>query len=516
ARCSWEFALPEPVIGETVVTVETGEQARIPLSFDLPRAMPEGEYALSVSVAFSGGKTQTDSFTIHVVSPLDPIIWGEKRLALFDPVGETRTLLTELNTPFDAIDANADLSAYDTLIIGKKALTLDGAAPDIARVREGLNILVFEQTSDVLERRLGFRVQEYGLRQVFPRAADHAALKGVGVDQLRDWRGEATTTEPVLTYRMRPQHGPTVDWAGIETSRPWRRGNRGNVASVLIEKPGRGDFLPIVDGGFALQYTPLVEYREGSGAIVFCQLDVTGRTQPDPAAIRIVTNLVRYVATRQPSPSRAIAVIGDRTMRDQLATLGVDIASFAHEQLADYQALVVGPGSASILSEKREVIGEWIDKGGYLLTIGLHETELSALPVVPETDRREYIASTVEPDAMDRLLEGVGSGDLHIRVPRELSLIGGNALAQSIQRNVVFCQIAPWMFGGTVRENERMPYRRTSFVLARLLGNMGVRGETPLVGRVSSPPPSEESRWLDGLYVDQPIEMDDPYRFFRW
>jgi hypothetical protein len=24
------------------------------------------------------------------------------------------------------------------------------------------------------------------------------------------------------------------------------------------------------------------------------------------------------------------------------------------------------------------------------------------------------------------------------------------------------------------------------------------------------------SRWLDGLYLDQPDESDDPYRFFRW
>ena len=25
-----------------------------------------------------------------------------------------------------------------------------------------------------------------------------------------------------------------------------------------------------------------------------------------------------------------------------------------------------------------------------------------------------------------------------------------------------------------------------------------------------------EKRWLDGLYLDTPEEMDDPYRFFRW
>jgi len=25
-----------------------------------------------------------------------------------------------------------------------------------------------------------------------------------------------------------------------------------------------------------------------------------------------------------------------------------------------------------------------------------------------------------------------------------------------------------------------------------------------------------EKRWLDGLYLDEPEEWDDPYRFFRW
>ena len=57
--------------------------------------------------------------------------------------------------------------------------------------------------------------------------------------------------------------------------RLWRCGNRGNVASVLIEKPARGDFLPILDGGYSLQYGLLLEYREGQGMMMFCQLDLT-------------------------------------------------------------------------------------------------------------------------------------------------------------------------------------------------------------------------------------------------
>ena len=47
---------------------------------------------------------------------------------------------------------------------------------------------------------------------------------------------------------------------------------------------------------------------------------------------------------------------------------------------------------------------------------------------------------------------------------------------------------------------------------------MRVENATPILARFSAPVPSApaERRWLDGLYLDVPEEMDDPYRFFRW
>ena len=36
-----------------------------------------------------------------------------------------------------------------------------------------MKVIVFEQTGDVLEKRFGFRVAEYGLRWVFQRVPDH-------------------------------------------------------------------------------------------------------------------------------------------------------------------------------------------------------------------------------------------------------------------------------------------------------------------------------------------------------
>jgi beta-galactosidase len=86
---------------------------------------------------------------------------------LFDPKGETAKLLTKLGVPFEPVAADADLGGYAAFIVGKAALSVDGPAPDISKVRDGLKVIMFEQTAEVLEKRFGFRVEEYGLRNVF-------------------------------------------------------------------------------------------------------------------------------------------------------------------------------------------------------------------------------------------------------------------------------------------------------------------------------------------------------------
>ncbi|MCJ7543535.1 MAG: hypothetical protein MUP47_03045, partial [Phycisphaerae bacterium] len=283
--CSWSLALAQPIVGQSKVTVETGQQARIPMLFALPVGVRPGEYKLIANAVFDTGEIQQDEFTIHVLPRL-PLPRVEVKAAIFDPKGQTTELLKGMGVHCDAVDAKADLAAYEVLIVGKAALTVDGPAPDVGRVRDGLKVLVFEQTPDVLVKRFGFRVAEYGLRNVFHRVPDHPALAGLQTEHLRDWRGEATILPPRSKYELNPKFNgaPTVTWCGMPVTRAWRCGCRGNVASVLIEKPACGDFLPIVDGGFSLQYSPLMEYRQGKGMVLFCQMDVTGRTEADPAA----------------------------------------------------------------------------------------------------------------------------------------------------------------------------------------------------------------------------------------
>jgi len=523
-ECTWSFGLPQALSGAKKVSVPTGEQQRLPLRFDLPATLAPGRYELRATVKFAGGETQQDSFIIHVLPPAPPLATNGK-IALFDPRGETGRWLTATHVPYQKVEAGADLSPYEVLIVGKAALTVDGPGPNVSRVREGLKVLVFEQTSDVLEKRFGFRVEEYGLRQVFKRVPDHPVLAGLDAENLRDWRGEATILPPRLTYVMRPMYGPTVKWCDIDVTRVWRAGCRGNVASVLIEKPARGNFLPIVDGGFGLEYGPLLEYREGRGMVLFCQMDVTGRTENDPAAERLARNLIEYASAWKPAPNRTALYVGDPAGKSHLAKAGIPVASYDGGGLTPDQVLIVGPGGGQKLAASAAAIGGWLKAGGHLLAIGLDERDAGALPLKVTMKKAEHIAATFEPFGMNSLLAGIGPADVHNRDPRELPLVSGGAevigdgvLAKAAGANVVFCQLVPWEFDYSKQFNLKRTYRRSSFVVARLLAGMGVAGATPILDRFASPmnAAKPEKRWLDGLYLDAPEEMDDPYRFFRW
>ena len=91
-------------------------------------------------------------------------------------------------------------------------------------------------------------------------------------------------------------------------------------------------------------------------------------------------------------------------------------------------------------------------------------------------------------------------------------------IATATDANIVFCQLIPWQFDPGKQSNLKRTYRRASFVTTRLLANLGVASTLPILARFNAPVNADkfEKRWLDGLYLDQPEEWDDPFRFFRW
>ena len=160
-----------------------------------------------------------------------------------------------------------------------------------------------------------------------------------------------------------------------------------------------------------------------------------------------------------------------------------------------------------------------------MLAIGLGEEEANALlPVKVKMNVAEHIAAYFKPQGVGSPLAGVSPAEVHNRDPRQVPLVtegaqpvGDGVLATAQEGRVVFSQLAPWQFDYSgEKRNVKRTFRRVACGTARLLGNMGAGGETPLLTRFSSPVAQGEQRWLKGYYLDVPEEWDDPYRFFRW
>ena len=194
--------LSSPVTGVKQVVIPSGDQTRVPLELKLPADLAPGNYLITAKFKFSTGESQEDTFPVQVIPPSPPPRPLAK-MALFDPPGQTARLLAALGVTCQPVSATSDLSGFDVLLIGKGALTVDGPAPDLKRVRDGLKVAVFEQTAEALEKRLGFRVEEYGLRQVWPRVPDSPLLAGLesGYSQLGEpAHRKALELAPSLDY----------------------------------------------------------------------------------------------------------------------------------------------------------------------------------------------------------------------------------------------------------------------------------------------------------------------------
>ncbi|MDP6778385.1 MAG: hypothetical protein QGI83_16640, partial [Candidatus Latescibacteria bacterium] len=173
-----------------------------------------------------------------------------------------------------------------------------------------------------------------------------------------------------------------------------------------------------------------------------------------------------------------------------------------------------------------EAVRQWIEDGGRALAVGLDEEQANALvPFDVSMERGEHIGVWFESDGTGSPLAGIGPADVHNRDPRGLPLVSGGAtpvgngvLAVSEDANVVFCQLAPWKFSPLTQMNIKRTFRRVAVLFSRLLGNLGAAGSTPLLSRFAQAvtPDKPKGRWLEGLYLDEPEEWDDPYRFFRW
>ncbi len=191
--------------------------------------------------------------------------------------------------------------------------------------------------------------------------------------------------------------------------------------------------------------------------VLFCQLDVTGRTESDPAAETLARNMLDYVSAWKPAPRRKAVYVGDPAGKNHLEFAGISLSPYKGGKPADDEVLVVGPGGGRDLAKDAGAIAEWLAAnlrsapGGHVLALGLGQQEANAfLPMKVEMNSEEHIATYFEAFGLDSLLAGVGPADVHNPAPREMPLLSGDAaigdgvLGRAKGANVVFCQLPPY------------------------------------------------------------------------
>ncbi len=514
ARYEWHFP-PGDLRGKGEVTLPPGDAASVPLTLPLPKDIAPGQSFLEARIDFGDGTPQSDRLPIDVIAPA-PALDLQSKVLLWDPRGLATPMLRQLGVKAAPLPEGAAPPKDAILVIGRQALALGAPGPDLSAVADGLRVLVFEQDAEVLERRLGFRVNIHGLRRAFTRTPAHPALEGIGPDLLRDWRGAATLVPPHLDIGGVELSDPKWTWCGFENTRVWRCGNRGSVATVLIEKPDRGDWLPLVDGGFDLQYAPLLECVHGKGRIVFCQLDVTARTHDEPVAQNLCANLLRHLDAAKPPPSRPLVFSGNPEGLDLLIKLGLDPSRLDGNAPSPDALLVLGPG------HRARALDAAIASGTRVLCLGLSAAELAAA-FDESAPAQDGPATSAPLRASDPLLAGISSAELHWRCQPSIASLSdpgdtANPALVTIARGkgrIVLCQAAPWMFDHAKKPYLRTTHRRTTFLVARLLANLGARATCPILDRFAKKPDTDKP-WLEALYLQEPIAEDDPYRYYRW
>ncbi|HNS48811.1 MAG TPA: hypothetical protein PKM61_04715 [bacterium] len=429
--------------GKQALSVGQGEVGFLPIEFKAPAVKTRTLFKISALGRDDTGRTHQPADLEIRVYPRTTFAGRGKSLLLIDDSGETRALLEKMGLKADLVSVDtgrlqetaAKLAAGRLLVIGRNAYPaaakLFAALPVQDYLRRGLNLVVLEQMN---RHALGLKLENTGSRDIFIRAADSPLLAGLENRDLSEWRGESRRlpsypsfdTESLWWYAGYSYQG---QMNAFRQRRAWQWSNKATVATFTYEKPQLGNFRVLLDGGFDLLYTPLVEFQAGRGRILVNSLDLVDHYGSDPVA----TLLLERILTEYDRPGgRTPAPVG--VLSDGAAA---QLDAFSVETVRGLTGPVIflTPADLDQLTEARQKeLRAFVQGGGSLLASVLTPEQAARLPVRPDLEDRELF----NPDLpADPAFSGLGAGDLFVRAPHKFAAITGieGAAAARISRS---------------------------------------------------------------------------------
>lgn len=485
--------------------LKPGESRALPVEFFAPAAVtPPGPLRAKIELEALIGEAQHQDALEFDVFPkaFQPAFRGP--VALWDPAGKTRSWLDKLgitSAPWKGQKAQV-------VVVGREALSGGHEPPASLEefVQNGGRLLIMIQQPEWLRTRLGLRVARHTLRQVWPLQNSHPVMKGLEPVHVSYWAGASTLLDPKPAYPNDkfPEFG-------------WRWGQRHAVSAGAIEKPHLAGWRPILEGGFDLQYSPLLELDYGRGRAILCTLDLEDAA--DPAASRLGANILAYAATAplRPRASRTIYVGGEAGEKF-VRSLGLLFESRPALE-PNAQLAVVAPDATVAPAS----IDNFLRRGGRILflaapkggekhfgaPVALKKNFRGSLevPALPETEGLSVSELRYKTDADARLL-GAAEG---LEVLAE-GLLAVRRLGEGV---AVYCQLDPAALDADQKQYFRFTRWRHTRAIVQLLANLGAVFEAdsrvfrPHIERISLagewkvrftkelPPVSWENKHLD-------------------
>ncbi len=332
-RGTWTFAGKE---GRFREVLNPGEIRHLPISITLPKVSIRTEYKLTVKPE----SLPATSMNIAVFPATDVKISGG--IALYDPKGLTADTLERLKIKTaDASKLNS-LNGIRLLLIGRESLAPEFmAVAKKLRLRETvdsgrINVIVFEQKPEGLAL-MGLKTAPVYARDVFPGYG--FAIPGMKAEDFSQWAGNGT-----LAPSKQPPASNTEDTVA---SPLWHWNNANIVSSYPVRRIAEGDFRILLACGKDLIYTPLFELKSGKGRVLFCQMEVSGRTSNDPAADLLAAHLIAEYAKENRSGDMLHRLLTPAAIAEN------EVAGLL-KQVRDGAVLIVPPGSASLFGVSAE------------------------------------------------------------------------------------------------------------------------------------------------------------------
>ena len=534
-RTSWEAYVRDRRIasGMSHGTLEPAGTRLVPITFWLPEDIAaqggkaSGEIVLHVSTAGAGRR---DRFRFTVFGPPSPrspagtnrlrirggpvgrlLGWfaraqprdADVDLFLYDPVGRTEAMLKTLgysSRPFSR------RSLTGLVIVGREALSSGSGMPDEleAFVREGGRAIVCAQDPEWVRNHWGLRVSRHLSRRAFPVGATHPVTAGLDAGELRDWAGVSTLTDafPIYPPEAPPRYG-------------WHWGNRGAVSSAPIEKPHLSSWRPLLECGFDLAYSPLLEMEFGRGRLLLCMLDLEDHASLDPAAERLARQLIEYARDGTVAAKASdVVYVGGEEGEVLLDRLGL-VYDKKRRAPADAPLLILGP--AEELPE--ETVRRCTATGGTVVLLPRRTAE-AGLGV--QLHLVEDFAGSLRLPAWPAC-RGLSASDLHWRAPHPVWLVasgaelGADGLVGRVRMGsgrVIFCQMGPDWFDVEAAPHMRLTRWRQTRALCQVLANLGARFKADR--RVLRPRERAAAPLYLPDYVERFEDGDDPYRYAPW